>query len=650
MSHNHNRQHHHHDHGSAPAFLPHALQERWPLFLAALAGLFWLAGWAGHHFWGMSESLALGFFLFSYLAGGYDIASHALPALFRGKLDTDVLMLLAAAGAAILGQWAEGAFLLFLFALGHAGEHYALDRARDAVSALGKLMPATARIKQGAAMVVVPVDQVEPGQIAVVRPGDRIPVDGVVLAGVSAVDESPITGESAPALKEPGQQVFAGSINHQAVLEVQVTHRAADATLSRIMQMVEKAQQQKGAVQRTTERFMRWFVPAVLLLVLTVVALPPLLGWMPLQTSFYRGMLLLVAASPCALAVGTPAAVLAGIAQAARHGVLIKGGRHLEALAGIQAMAFDKTGTLTQGRFQVTDIVPFNGVTPDALLSLAAGAELHSNHPLARAVVQEAQARQLTLAKVSDLQELPGRGVQGMHQGQRIAVGSPRLFQEASHAAPTAQQRATVDALAAGGKSAMLIQVENEQQGVLALADTPRPGARAALTALHKLGVRHRVMLTGDHAQAAAATARQVGVTETQAQLLPQDKLQAIQALQRAHGAVAMVGDGVNDAPALAAATVGIAMGAAGTAVALETADVALMADDLGKLPFAVGLSRASRRIIIQNLVIALGVILLLVAASLLGRVDLSQAVILHEGSTLVVVFNALRLLRYRGY
>ena len=656
MSHHHSHQHshehdhaHHHDHGSAPSFLPHALQERWPLILAGLAGLFWLAGWAGHHFWGMSNTLALTFFILSYLAGSYDIATHAMPALLRGKLDTDLLMLLAAAGAALLGEWAEGAFLLFLFALGHAGEHYALDRARDAVSELGALMPEVATIKQNGRVQQTPIDQVQPGQVAVVRPGDRVPVDGKVVAGVSTVDESPITGESTPAVKAPGDAIFAGSINHEAALEVQVTRRVEDTTLSRIMQMVEAAQQEQSPTQRTTERFMSKFVPAVLLFVLAAIVLPPLLGWWSLRTSFYRGMLLLVAASPCALAVGAPAAVLAGIAQAARNGILIKGGRHLENLGRIKAIAFDKTGTLTQGKFQVTEVIPFNGLSEDALLSMAAGVEQSSNHPLAQAVVQAAQQRNLTPAAVESLQNVPGRGMQGILQEASIQVGSGRWLHDADSTGVSAAHQARLDALEAQGQSTMFIQHDGVLQGAVVLADTPRAQSKGSLAALRRLGVKTLVMLTGDHAQAAFSMGKQVGVTDVRANLLPQDKVQAIQALQRAHGPVAMVGDGVNDAPALAAATVGIAMGAAGTAVALETADVALMGDDLSKLPLAVGLGRASRSIIIQNLVIAMSVILLLIAASLTGWVDLSKAVILHEGSTLVVVLNALRLLRYRG-
>ena len=648
-AHAHEEEHDHdHDHGSAPAFLPHWMQERWTLILVGLAGVFLLVGWAGERWFGLPADIALIFYILSYVAGGYDIATHAIPALFRGKFDTDVLMLAAAAGAAILGEWAEGAFLLFLFSLGHAGEHYALDRARDAVNALGKLMPKTARVKRGDEIVEIPVSQVRIGDIVVVRPGDRIPVDGEVVRGAGSVDQSPITGESVPAPKSPGDEVFAGTINLDAALDIRVTKLARDNTLNRVMQMVAEAQSQQSPTQRFTQRFTAKFVPAVLIFVALVIVVPPLVGWMPWQESFYRGMLLLVASSPCALAIGTPASVLAGIAQAARNGVLIKGGVHLENLGMVKVMAFDKTGTLTQGTFQITDIIPLNGASPDDVLTLAAAVEQQSNHPLARAVVEAAQAKQLDPPLAEGVENLAGRGLRSRVDGKPVLVGSPALIRESNGRVWNEEMEALLNQLEAQGKTTIWVQVDGRVIGVLALADTPRPGVRQVMERLRQLGVERLVMLTGDHQRAAQKIAREVGVTDVRAELLPEDKLVAIKELAEAYGSVAMVGDGVNDAPALATATVGIAMGAAGTAVALETADVALMADDLTKLPFAVGLSRASRRIIVQNLAISLGVIFLLIGASVAGVVALSGAVLLHEGSTLLVVANALRLLRYR--
>jgi Cd2+/Zn2+-exporting ATPase len=636
-----------HDHGSAPGFLPHWMQERWPLILVGLAGIFLLIGWAGGTFFGLPAGVALAFYLAAYVAGGYDVATHAIPGLLKGKFDTDVLMLAAAAGAAILGEWQEGAFLLFLFALGHAGEHYALDRARNAVNALGALMPQTAQVRRGDQIVELPVAQVEVGDVVVVRPGDRLPVDGAVASGSSAVDQSPVTGESVPVQKAPGDEVFAGTINQDAALDVTVTRLAKDNTLSRVMQLVAEAQSQQSPTQQFTQRFTRWFVPAVLVVCLLVIAIPPLVGWMELRDSFYRAMLLLVAASPCALALGTPASVLTGIAQAARNGVLIKGGVHLENLGALNAMAFDKTGTLTEGRFGVSDIVPLNGAHPDEILKVAAAVEQQSNHPLAQAVVQAAQERGLDLPRADGLENVPGRGVRSSVGGQPVLIGSLALFTESDHPVPTSAADA-VERLASVGRSTMAVSHNGQLLGVLGLADTLRPNAAPTMARLRELGLQHLVMLTGDNRDVAQRIADEVGMTDVRAELLPEDKLTAIKDLQQKYAAIAMTGDGVNDAPALATATVGIAMGGAGTAVALETADVALMGDDLGKLPFAVGLSRSARAIIRQNLAVSLGVIGLLLVTSVFGLVQLSGAVVLHEGSTIVVVLNALRLLAYR--
>ena len=633
-------------HGSAPRFLPHWLQTRWTYLLVALAGLFFLIGWLGETFFGLSQDIALIFFVLSYIAGGYDIATHAIPGLLKGRFDTDVLMLAAALGAAVLGEWAEGAFLLFLFSLGHAGEHYAMDRARSAVSALGELMPKTAWVKDVDQIVERSVETLQVGDVVVVRPGDRVPVDGHVVHGHGSIDQSPITGESVPVDKSVGNEVFAGTINQENGLDIRISKLAADNTLQRVMEMVAEAQEQQSPTQQMTQRFTSWFVPAVLILVVLMIFVPPLLGWAPIADSFYRAMLLLVAASPCALALGTPAAVLAGIAQGARNGVLIKGGVHLENLGALDAMAFDKTGTLTEGRFRLTDILPLNGASTEDLLRIAAGVEQQSSHPLALAVVQTAQARNLELPPASGLQNMAGLGARSEVNGRAALIGSLKLFSTNGYTMDSAI-RSTVQQLAKDGKATMVVNYDGQYIGILALADTPRPGVRESLQALLDMGVKKLVMLTGDNEQAARSIGQEVGVTDVRAGLLPEDKLKAIKDLQEEFGTIAMIGDGVNDAPALATATVGIAMGGAGTAVALETADVALMADDLGQLPFAVGLSRASRAVIRQNLVIALGVIGLLVVTSVLGLVHLSGAVILHEGSTILVVLNALRLLRY---
>jgi Cd2+/Zn2+-exporting ATPase len=632
------------DHHGLESLLPEWIQERLGLILISLAGIFFLAGWLGEVVLGLPESVTIGLFILAYITGGYDIATHAVPGLLKGHFDTDVLMLAAAIGAALLGEWAEGAFLLFLFGLGHAGEHYALDKARDAINALGELMPRSAMVKVNGDVKERPVEALVVGEVVVVRPGDRVPVDGEIVNGRSAIDESAITGESVPVNKALGDEVFAGTVNRENALEIQVTRLAADNTLSRVMQMVAEAQAQQSPTQRFTQKFTSRFVPAVLIFVGLVVAIPPLLGWMPLEQSFYRGMLLLVAASPCALAIGTPAAVLTGIAQAARNGVMIKGGVHLENLGALKVLAFDKTGTLTKGQFQVTDIIPLNVTNEEALLRLAAGVERQSAHPLAEAVVRAAEDRGLRgLPEGDGLENIEGRGVRSIVNGRPILIGSLKLFPDVAQ-----EIRDIVSQLETEGKTTMIVQHDGRFLGVLALADTVRMGVADVLRQLKETGIERLVMLTGDNERAAAEVGRQVGIADVRAGLLPEEKLAAIRQIQDTHGSVAMTGDGVNDAPALATATVGIAMGGAGTAVALETADVALMADDLSRLPFAVSLSRASRAIIRQNVAIALGIILLLILTSVTGLIELTGAVILHEGSTIIVILNALRLLGFK--
>lgn len=641
-----------HDHGSAPLFLPHWMQERWRAITVALAGLFLLAGWLGERFLNAPPAVSLILFALSYLFGGYDIARHAIPGLLRGRFDTDVLMLAAAAGAAVLGEWAEGAFLLFLFSLAHAGEHYALDRARNAIHALGALMPATAQVRRGGQVVEEAVETLAIGDVVLVRPGDRVPVDGEIVQGHSTLDQSAITGESMPVEKGAGDAVYAGTINETASIDVRVTRLAADNTLSRVLAMVAEAQSQQSPSQQMTQRFMRWFVPAVLGGAVLVAVIPALLSWLTPQESVYRALLLLVAASPCALAVGTPATVLAGIAQAARHGVLIKGGAHLEKLGAVKAMAFDKTGTLTTGEFVLSDIAPLNGSSEEELLRVAASVEQQSNHPLALALVRAARERALALPEATPesggLEDVPGQGVRGKVGGDTVVIGRLALMTGSVDGAMVAEAAQVVQRLEAGGKTTMAVSSGDKVLGVVALADDPRAEAAQTMQALKALGVEQLVMLTGDNEDAAQRIGRAVQVTDVRAGLLPEEKLAAIRALREEAGSVAMTGDGVNDAPALAAATVGIAMGGAGTAVALETADVALMADDLSKLPFAVGLSRQAVGIIRQNLWLSLGVIVLLILTSVSGLIALSGAVALHEGSTILVVLNALRLLRYR--
>ena len=609
------------------------------LLLAAV-----LAGRSG----ALPQPAVLALFAGAYALGAWDLLRHGLGEIAAGSFsfDIDLLMLVAAAGAAAIGAFAEGAFLLFLFSLAHALEHAAMGKARNAIAALADLTPPTARVVADGREVEVPVGEVRVGQVVLVLPGERVPTDGTVRSGASSVNQAPITGESVPVEKGPGAEVYAGTVNGEGALEVVTTRAAGDRTLDRVVRLVEEAQTQKAPTQRFTDRFARVYVPVVLVAVAALIVAPPLLGLLAWRESFYRGMTMLVAASPCALALGTPAAVLAGIAQAARRGVLIKGGEYLEALGTLRALALDKTGTLTNGRPEVAELVPLPGVSADELLGVAAAVERRSQHPLARAVVRRAEAASLALPEAGDLRSVTSRGVRSTVGGEPVEIGSLRLWQDDAVAVDPAV-RAAVERLQADGQSAMAVRAGDRWLGAIGLADQPRLAARATIAELHALGVRPVVMLTGDHRLVGEAVGRAVGADAVVADLLPEGKVAAIEALVREHGQCGMVGDGVNDAPALARATVGIAMGGAGTAAALETADVALMADDLGMLPFAVGLSRRARGVIRQNVGIALAVIALLIVASLTGLIGIGVAVLLHEGSTLAVIANALRLLTY---
>jgi len=566
-----------HDLGFAPKFLAPAVRERWNVLTVTVAGLALIVGFFGETFFSLPSSVALAFYLLSYLAGGYDVAREALPALLRGKFDIDLLMIAAAAGAAVLGEWAEGAFLLFLFSLGHAGEHYAVDRARNAVGTLGKLMPRTAFAKRENGLEEVPVEELVIDEIVVVKPGERVPFDGIIVAGESSIDQSAITGESVPVDRRPGEEVFAGTINQDNALDVRMTRLARDNTLSRVMQLVAEAQEQKSPTQRFTEIFARRFVPAVLVgTLLVIVILPLAFGW-AWSEAFYRGMLLLVAASPCALAIGTPAAVLAGIAQAARRGVLIKGGIHLENLGRLNTVALDKTGTLTTGHFAVTQVIGLDGTPEDEVLRIAAAVEEQSSHPLAAAIVATARTREIDFPAASEIENLAGKGIQARVEESDVLVGALRAFAGDPAAEKDQPLAETIAKLEADGQTTVIIRRAGKFIGIIALADEPRPLVEEVIQRLRAHGIKRLVMLTGDNQSVARRIADRIGLAEVHAELLPGNKLTLVHELEQGRGVIAMIGDGVNDAPALAAATVGVAMGAGGTAVALETADVVLM-------------------------------------------------------------------------
>ncbi len=611
------------------------------LIVSVIAGALLLSGWLAG-FRDDGHWISMGLLAGSIVIGGYYAMRDAWQSIRERQLDIDVLMVVAAMGAAVLGQWAEGALLLVLFSLGHALEHLAMDRARHAIEALADLAPKTALVLRDGAEIELAVEGLLRGDKVLVRPGQRIPADGKVLEGASAVDQSALTGESMPVEKTVDALVFAGTVNGEGLLTVEVSKLSKDSSLARMVQLVAEAQTEKSPTQRFVTRFENVFVPLVLAGVAALMVIPPLIG-MPFAESFYRAMAVLVAASPCALAIATPSAVLAGVARAARGGVLIKGGAHLENLRTLSVIAFDKTGTITTGKPSITDVVAFDE-DEATLLATAASVESRSGHPLARAVVQAARARKLEWPTASDVQAVTGKGMHARVSSRQVSIGNLRLFEHDDVPDSVRQQVARLESL---GKTTMLIRIDGVFVGLLALADTPRPGMRELFARLASLGVGKTVMLTGDNEQVAKAVAATVGISDVRADLLPEEKLKVIDQLMKDHGQVAMVGDGVNDAPAMARATVGIAMGGAGTDVALETADVALMADDLSRLPFAIALGRASHSIIQQNLWAAFGVVALLIPAALFGWASMGIAVLIHEGATVLVVLNALRLLRY---
>lgn len=620
------------------------------LLLSLLCGLALLLGWLGESLFAFPTALTGALYLAAYLAGGWHVARHAWGALRERHFDTDLLMLAAALGAALLGEFAEGALLLFLFSLGHAMEERLLERTRSNIRSLAELTPRFALVRRGEAEISLPVENVSIGDIVVIAPGVRLPVDGEVIAGNSDIDQSTVTGESMSVERHPGDPVFAGSVNGDGALEVRVTRLAKDSTLQRVIHMVEAAQSQQSPAQLAVDRFMRWFVPAILIIDLLLIIVPPLFG-VPIQTAFLQAMTLLVAASPCALALGTPAAILAGISRAAQSGVLVKGGVHLETLGQLRAIAFDKTGTLTAGKPEVTEILSFpldgDRSSQSRLLSLAAAVERRSAHPIAHAIVRAAEDRGLILPEAVDVQASNGLGVRAVVDGKAVWVGSLQWLKQ--NAPPLSDETsALIFTLESQGKSVVAVSQEGDVSGLIAIADRIRPEAPAAIQDLIEAGIRKVIMLTGDRFQVAAQIAAQTGVTDFRAGLMPEDKLAAIDELVKQEAVVAMVGDGVNDAPALAQASVGIAMGGAATDVALESADVVLMSADLSRLAYSVRLGRAVRSIIFQNLAIALGTIFLLVSAVLFSGLGIGGAVILHEGSTVLVVLNALRLLSFR--
>jgi len=666
-----------------------AEEHRWePLALSTLAcALLGLMGAGANGFFDL-PTLALLFYGGAYLTGGWEATWEALRALGKGSLEVDLLMVLAAAGAAVLGHWAEGVVLLFLFSLGNTLETYAFGRTRRSIKALMELRPEIANRVDEGEETECGIEVLSPGDVIRVRPGERLPMDGVVVAGESPVDESTLTGEAVPLRKHVGDEVFAGTLNTSGTLDVRVTRKAGDSTLARVIRMVETAREAQAPAQSWIEKTESTYAAVVLLGAALAIIIPlAFLGW-EFQEAFYRSMTLLVVASPCALVISIPATIVSAVSNGARSGVLFKGGAHLDALAGVRVAAFDKTGTLTQGRPEVAGFFhllkgPGPGevmVSPEVaevltrlpsmvcpvadppggpqghcpslfpedenFLRLVAGLESRSEHHVAQAVLRAVEALGLTVPTPRSFESFPGRGVEGRVEGIHLAVGRKDWIEErVGSPAPKILLRW----LGEGGRgtaSPIFVAADGVHVGAMVIADQPRVGAKEALAALRESGIREIVMITGDAPGTAQYIADQVGVDRVYSKLLPQDKSRILEELRAEFGPVAMIGDGVNDAPALATADVGIALGAAGTDVALETADVVVMGDDLGGIPYARELSLRARRIVLQNLVFASSVMVVLVALALTGNISLPAGVVGHEGSTIIVIFNGLRLLR----
>lgn len=601
----------------------------------------------------LPASFSIYFYILSYGSGGYFGTIDTLRQLGKFKIDIHFLMISAAIGAAVLGQWIEGAILLFLFSLSGALEHYALDKSRNAIHSLLKLRPSQAhRILPDGSEETVSIEELTIGDIIVVKPGEYIPIDGRIKKGETTVDQAAITGESVPVNKAPGDVVFAATLNENGVVEVEVTKKSQDTTVSKIIEMVEEAQKNRASTQRFLDSFEPRYAISVVVGVIGLIFIPWLLLGHEFDPTFYRAMTVLVVASPCALIISTPASIISAIANGAKHGILFKGGVYVEQTVKIDTIAFDKTGTLTKGQPEVTDLWGWNdesqSLTTDlsdvaTMLGIAAGCELHSEHHLAAAILNKAAEMKIAPKKTENMVAVPGKGVSAQLNGMKVSIGNLKMYGDNISQWNSALMEKE-ESLRMGGKTVVFVVRDHQPIGLIALADQLRPAALQMIKDLRSLGIKKMVMLTGDNQGVAESIAESLGLDGIYAELLPAEKVDAIKKLKQS-GTVAMVGDGVNDAPALAISDLGIAMGAAGTDVALETADIVLMGDDLAKLPNLISLARKAKKVVWQNISISMGVIVVLLISVFLVDLPLTLGVVGHEGSTLIVVLNGLRLL-----
>jgi Zn2+/Cd2+-exporting ATPase len=589
-------------------------------------------------------------FLGAILIGGYSLFKSGIKNLLKLDFDMRALMTVAIIGAAIIGEWSEGAVVVILFAISEVLERYSMDKARASIRSLMDIAPKEALVRRNQREYLVNVSEIEVGDIMIVKPGEKIAMDGEVVSGFSAVNQAAITGESVPAEKNPGDEVFAGTLNGEGLLEVQITKLVDDTTIAKIIHLVEEAQAEKAPSQAFVDRFAKYYTPIIILVAILVAIIPPLFFNSDWSEWIYQGLAVLVVGCPCALVISTPVSIVTAIGNAAKNGVLVKGGVYLEEMGMIKAIAFDKTGTLTKGIPAVTDFIVLSSSDRKELLSVIAALENKSQHPLASSIVRKAENDQIAYKKIviEEFTSVTGKGIKGTIKEVSYYIGSPKYINEILRGGIPVEFSDEISRLQDEGKTVMAAGTESELLALIAVADEVRESSREVVSRLHGLGIDKTIVLTGDNSGTAKAIGKEAGVSDIESELLPEDKLSFIKELQKNHGKVAMVGDGINDAPALAAATVGVAMGGAGTDTALETADIALMADDLKKLPFIIKLSRKTLTIIKQNITFSIGIKLLALLLVIPGWLTLWIAIFADMGATLIVTLNGLRLLKVK--
>ncbi len=629
------------------------MPERKPFFkkreniTTLIAFFFLLTGILMQISFGTKSPFVIPMFTLSIIVGGYSLFISGIKNLFRFYFDMKTLMTIAIIGAALIGEWMEGAIVVLLFALSEALEGYSIDKARNSIQSLIDVAPKHASIRKNNGIIDLDVKQINVGDIMVIKPGEKIAMDGEVISGKTSINQAAITGESIPVHKSKGDNVFAGTINEEGSIDVRVTKLVEDTTLAKIIHLVEDAQAEKAPAQHFVDRFATYYTPAILVLALLVAVLPPLLVGAEWSHWVYLGLATLVVGCPCALIISTPVAIVTAIGNAARHGILIKGGAHLEETGRLNVIAFDKTGTITNGTPEVTDVITLSSMDPDEMVNIAAAIETFSQHPIASAIIREARKRQIEPNIAEQFQSITGKGATAVIHSNKYFIGNSALFIDNGMETFIPQEQ--ISTLQKSGKTAMLFGMEDKILGIIAVADRVRSSSKNVIESLKKLGIKNTVMLTGDNRLTANAIAEEIGITVVEADLLPEDKLAKIKEIQSDYTRVAMIGDGINDAPALANATVGIAMGGAGTDAALETADITLMNDDLTKLPYTISLSRRALKVIKQNIAFALGLKIVALLLVLPGWLTLWMAIIADVGATILVVLNSMRLLNNKS-